>query len=51
MNRQGYLPLFLAALLVPSLLAAQEPPDFEDPADYPLMGDWTGRWLNPKGWP
>ncbi len=32
-------------------LTAAEPAPFEDPADFPLMGDWTGRWLNPKGWP
>ncbi|MBT3193853.1 MAG: DUF1080 domain-containing protein [Verrucomicrobia bacterium] len=28
---------------------AQEPAQFEDLADYPLMGDWTGRWVKPRG--
>ncbi|MGB0744718.1 MAG: hypothetical protein ACPGSB_09345, partial [Opitutales bacterium] len=22
--------------------------EYEDPADFPLMGDWKGQWDNPK---
>lgn len=39
----------LAALSVS--VYGQEPPAFEDLSSYPLMGDWTGRMSNPKGWP
>ena len=48
------MPKLLMALLLTVLSAsiqAQEPAAFENPADYPLMGDWTGKMSNPKGWP
>ena len=25
-----------------------EPSDFENPADYPLIGNWVGEWINPQ---
>ena len=45
--------LVLVAILfgLATSLFAQEPAEFENPADYPLMGDWSGRMTNPKGWP
>lgn len=41
--------VLLAGLSCP--VWANDPAQFEDPADFPLMGDWTGRMTNPKGWP
>lgn len=41
--------ILLTPLLV--LLASGSPLlafSYEDPVDYPLMGDWRGEWLNPK---
>jgi hypothetical protein len=39
----------LAALVMLDSAVGQEPPEFENPADYPLMGDWTGHWVKPRG--
>lgn len=30
------------------LLANAAVAQYENPADYPLMGDWTGKWIDPK---
>jgi len=49
--RTSLIAVLIAAGLILPCAHAQEPAQFEDPADYPLMGDWTGRWTNPKGWP
>ena len=43
--------LLAFVLHLPLLAGAGEPPPFEDAADFPLMGDWTGRWIKPMGWP
>lgn len=51
MRRVGRYIFPLAAwvgLVASGSLCAQEPPRFENPADYPLMGDWTGKMTNPK---
>lgn len=46
---KAFQSVLLAALLVflmgSSVLRAA---GFEDPADYPLMGDWRGEWIQPK---
>ncbi|WP_347840186.1 DUF1080 domain-containing protein [uncultured Draconibacterium sp.] len=40
----------VAILFIIVQLTAQitESHDFEQPNDYPLIGDWTGKWINPK---
>ena len=43
--------LLAIVLHLPLLAGAGEPPPFEDAADFPLRGDWTGRWIKPMGWP
>lgn len=45
--------LYLVALTGPALGDQHrvEPPPFENPDDFPLMGDWTGHWIDPKSWP
>lgn len=39
----------LAALSMASAAAAADLFRYEDPAEYPLMGDWAGRWIDPPG--
>ena len=37
----------LLAVLALSAFAVQAF-EYENPADYPLMGDWLGKWIHPK---
>jgi len=38
---------FLLTVLTAMAAAGEFKPVFEDPADFPLMGDWQGKWINP----
>lgn len=42
---KGWHVVFMVAALSAFAVPAFE---YEDPADYPLMGDWQGQWINPK---
>jgi hypothetical protein len=44
------LVLVLLILSISAQLFSQniEPSEFENPADYPLIGNWTGEWINPQ---
>jgi hypothetical protein len=37
------------ALALVQPLAGNEAAEFESPCAFPLMGDWSGQWINPKG--
>ncbi|MFC1765326.1 hypothetical protein ACFL6U_25050 [Planctomycetota bacterium] len=38
----------MLVLVSGALLSSAQPFHYENPTDYPLMGDWAGRWIEPK---
>ncbi len=40
--------LLALTFIITGNIAYCEHPPFEKPEDFPLMGDWTGQWINPQ---
>ena len=43
-----FVGLIALCMLLPQAQAYEIGPEFEDPADFPLMGDWIGEWIDPQ---